>query len=79
EPPKFIGFISQRYRPRDGAPAKSFQQWIDTIKEGVRTKLIPSLERCDMAISSEVFSTVVSQDEPYNLANIADFNSLIAQ
>ncbi|EGR9011274.1 ParA family protein [Vibrio parahaemolyticus] len=79
EPPKFIGFISQRYRPRDGAPAKSFQQWIDTIKEGVRTKLIPSLERCDMAISSEVFSTAVSQDEPYNLANIADFNSLIAQ
>lgn len=78
-PPKFIGFISQRYRPRDGAPAKSFQQWIDTIKEDVKTKLIPSLERCDMTIRPEVFSAVVSQDEPYNLANIADFNSLIAQ
>jgi cellulose biosynthesis protein BcsQ len=78
-PPKFIGFISQRYRPRDGAPAKSFQQWIDTIKEDVKTKLIPSLESCNMAIGPEVFRSVVSHDEPYNLANIADFNSLIAQ
>src|SRR5690606_30988502 len=40
-PPKFIGFISQRYRPRSGAPAKSFQRWIDVIKETVSNKLIP--------------------------------------
>ncbi|WP_341663433.1 AAA family ATPase [Vibrio sp.] len=78
-PPKFIGFISQRYRPRDGAPAKSFQQWIDTIKRDVQTKLIPALSPCGMAISIEDFESSVSSCEPYNLSNIADFNSLIAQ
>ncbi len=30
-PPKFLGFISQRYRPRNGVPARSFQNWIDII------------------------------------------------
>jgi len=78
-PPKFIGFISQRYRPRSGAPAKSFQRWIDIIKETVKRELIPSLERMDMTVSEDEFRSVVSGDEPYNLANVADFNSLIAQ
>jgi hypothetical protein len=32
-PPRFCGIISQRYRPRGGTPAFSFQQWIDRIKE----------------------------------------------
>ena len=78
-PPKFLGFISQRYRPRSGAPAKSFQRWIDVIKETVNSKLIPSLDPIDMAIDLEEFTKTVSGGEPFNLANIADFNSLIAQ
>ena len=78
-PPKFIGFISQRYRPRSGAPAKSFQRWIDIIKDTVSTELIPSLDPINMAISQSVFMENSSTDEPYNLANVADFNSLIAQ
>ncbi|ABA88241.2 chromosome partitioning ATPase Soj-related protein [Syntrophotalea carbinolica DSM 2380] len=78
-PPKFIGFISQRYRPRSGAPAKSFQRWIDIIKETVSEKLIPALEPIGMAISKEEFANYSATDEPYNLANVADFNSLIAQ
>jgi len=32
-----------------------------------------------MAISINDFRACVSNDEPYNLANVADFNSLIAQ
>lgn len=78
-PPKFLGFISQRYRPRSGAPAKSFQRWIDIIKETVRSELIPVLEPLGMAVSEQQFQECVSGDEPYNLANVADFNSLIAQ
>lgn len=78
-PPKFLGFISQRYRPRDGSPAKSFQTWIDVIKLTVKDTLIPALQPLDMAVDLERFSRCVSGDEPYNLANIADFNSLIAQ
>ncbi|RNA65272.1 ParA family protein [Prosthecochloris sp. ZM_2] len=78
-PPKFVGFISQRYRPRSGAPAKSFQRWINIIKETVSNKLIPALEPIDMTISADDFAKYSATDEPYNLANVADFNSLIAQ
>ncbi|WP_018416155.1 ParA family protein [Teredinibacter turnerae] len=78
-PPKFLGFISQRYRPRSGAPAKSFQRWIDVIKETVNTKLIPTLSPIGMAVGLDAFTSTISGNEPFNLANIADFNSLIAQ
>lgn len=78
-PPKFLGFISQRYRPRGGAPAKSFQRWIDVIRESVTTDLAPTLEPINMSIPLATFSSCVRGLEPYNLANIADFNSLIAQ
>lgn len=78
-PPKFIGFISQRYRPRSGAPAKSFQRWIDVIKDTVSSKLIPELQQIGMTISKDEFNEYSNTGEPYNLANVADFNSLIAQ
>lgn len=78
-PPKFIGFISQKYRPRNGAPAKSFQKWIDIIKAEVESILIPALYPIGMCLEQDVFEANVSGDEPYNLANISDFNSLIAQ
>lgn len=78
-PPKFIGFISQKYRPRSGAPAKSFQKWIDVIKNEVSMSLIPALEPLGMSVNRTDFKNNVFADEPFNLANIADFNSLIAQ
>ena len=76
EAPIFIGTIQQRYRPRNGSPVKAFAQWIDDINKLVSSTLVPSLKQYDMCISDnkkELF------EEPYNLANIADFNSLIAQ
>ena len=78
-PPKFLGFVSQRYRPRSGAPAKSFQKWIDVIKGTVSSQLIPALSPIEMTVDLGDFQRCVSGDEPYNLANVADFNSLIAQ
>ena len=53
-PPTFIGTIQQRYRPRNGLPAKAF----------------------GMCVAEEKTECFL---EPYNLANISDFNSLIAQ
>ncbi|CAI1103062.1 MULTISPECIES: ParA family protein [Serratia] len=79
EPPKFIGFISQKYRPRNNQPVKSFQRWIDVIKGEVTNTLIPSLMPFNMSISEEEFINGSSSKEPFNLANISDFNSLIAQ
>jgi cellulose biosynthesis protein BcsQ len=77
--PKFIGIISQKYRPRNGAPAKSFQRWIDIINKEVATSLIPALKPIGMCIEDSLFEEFSVRNEPYNLENIADFNSLIAQ
>jgi hypothetical protein len=78
-PPKFCGIISQRYRPRSGNPAYSFQQWIDVIKQTVLNELVPILTTNQMTISVPQFNAASPSDSPYNLVNIADFNSLIAQ
>lgn len=73
--PKFIGTIQQRYRPRNGAPAKAFSEWITNINNLVLQKLVPVLEENNMIVDNlPVFCS-----EEYNLINIADFNSLIAQ
>jgi chromosome partitioning protein len=77
--PKFLGIVSQRYRPRSGAPAASFQNWIDRIKESANKVLVPALMPHGMAVTREEFLASGAGDTPYNLANIADFNSLIAQ
>ena len=68
--PKFLGTIQQRYRPRNGSPAKAFLEWIDKIGSAVRTDLVPTLEKLNMVNQKH--------NADYNLSNIADFNSLIA-
>lgn len=78
-PPRFCGIISQRYRPRMGNPASSFQEWIDIIKRTVMDELVPALAGTGMAITEKEFIAASPADTPYNLINIADFNSLIAQ
>jgi hypothetical protein len=62
-----------------GNPALSFQQWIDRIKNTVNTELVPALSRSGMIIGESEFREAISSEAPYNLINIADFNSLIAQ
>lgn len=77
--PVMLGFLSQKYRPRNGGPAKSFQQWIDRIDETVDDELAPALAAMKMIVSRKRFLASVTASEPYNLANISDFNSLVAQ
>ncbi len=77
--PKFIGTILQRYRPRNGDPARSFQQWIDRINYNVNTNLVPVLKANNMIIGEDAFNNSSSPEEPYNIINISDFNGLIAQ
>lgn len=73
--PKFLGTIQQRYRPRNGSPAKAFSEWIDDINNLVSSKLVPILCDNDMILDVDT----KNYEEPYNLISIADFNSLIAQ
>jgi chromosome partitioning protein len=76
---KFIGMISQRYRPRRGQPASNFLKWIERIVNRVNTALVPALQKEDMTISSAQFESVVGKGTKFELARVADFNSLIAQ
>ena len=78
--PKFLGAIQQRYRPRNDKPAQSFQKWIDTIREMINRKLVPSLKKINCVIEDEKIAAALSGSnlQKYDLAQISDFNSLIA-
>lgn len=78
--PKFLGIIQQRYRPRNEKPATAYQAWIDQIRSEVNSKLAPSLRRIDCCIGIESVEAVLNNTglAPYDLAQISDFNSLIA-
>lgn len=78
--PKFIGTIQQRYRPRCNNPAKSFQKWIDTIRDSINKNLVPALSKIDCVIPREDFDAALAETglKAYDLAHISDFNSLIA-
>lgn len=78
--PKFLGTIQQRYRPRNGNPAKSFENWIIKIREEVVHNLVPVLRTKNCITNEDRIREVLAEDnlEPYDLAHIADFNSLIA-
>ncbi|PPU43904.1 hypothetical protein XcyCFBP4188_10045 [Xanthomonas hortorum pv. cynarae] len=79
EPPVMLGFLSQKYRPRNGAPAKSFQLWINRIDKAVDEELAPALNAKKMIVTFKRFQASVPGSLPFNLANISDFNSLVAQ
>ena len=75
--PKFLGTIIQNYRPRGGAPAKSFQKWINTINDKVSKQLVPTLTEVEMVLPAGKYAE--TEPDGYCLATIADFNSLIAK
>lgn len=92
-PPKFLGIISQKYRPHtknDSGKDKavSFQKWIDRIQEVSKETLVGELRKItrdgnkdvSMSITEEEFRNCVDSNEekPYNIISIPDFNSLIA-
>lgn len=77
--PKLIGLVLQKYRPRSGAPTVGFQQWIDEIAKYTVTNLVPELEQLGMALASEKYEEIPGFTNTFSLAQIADFNTLIAK
>ena len=53
--PKFLGTIIQNYRIKWKAPAKAFQEWIEEIKRGVESRIIPILRENDMLLPDELY------------------------
>lgn len=78
--PVFLGSIQQRYRPRNERPTVSFGKWISLIRDAINQKLVPSLTKIGCAVDEAVMKDALSGTdlEPYDLAQISDFNSLIA-
>jgi cellulose biosynthesis protein BcsQ len=83
--PKFLGIIEQKYRPRriskddsKNKPAKEFNKWIDNIRAITNSELVPTLQKLNLTISADDFKRVISDLQPFDLALISDFNSLIA-
>ena len=89
--PKFLGTIIQNFRVKKGAPAAAFQRWIEEIKMGVQTKLVPVLNENDMLLSDELYqqASEIGSDLTqlslffHNIASqpllqLSDFNTLIA-
>jgi cellulose biosynthesis protein BcsQ len=74
---KMLGTIVQKFRPRAGRPASSFQRWIDELGVAVSDRLSPALASRGMLLDPSAYE---SQGVGSNLqlAEVADFNSLIS-
>ena len=77
--PQFLGIILQRYRPKNGVPARSFRQWIQKISQNVEENLVPILKNNGMIVEPSKLNSITNAEEPYNIINVPDFNGLIAQ
>jgi cellulose biosynthesis protein BcsQ len=73
----FIGAVIQKYRPRMGKASKAFQNWINQLVQGLRTTLLPALEKAGM-IRDDLFKQALGFEPWTPIMEVADFNSLIA-
>jgi cellulose biosynthesis protein BcsQ len=77
-PMQFLGTVVQNFRPRGGAPATSFQRWIDLMAEAVGRTLIPALGEAGLLLPTERYVDAGMSPTDMNLIQIPDFNSLVA-
>jgi cellulose biosynthesis protein BcsQ len=76
--PQFLGLVLQKYRPRSGAPTVGFQQWIDEITKYTAGKLVPQLAEFGMTRPIATYEQLKDFRKSYCLAQMPDFNTLIA-
>jgi cellulose biosynthesis protein BcsQ len=75
---RFLGTVIQRFRPRKGSATQGFQAWIAQINQRVLQKLVPALDQHHTMLPIEDYIGVGNAIEnPYCLAEIPDFNSMI--
>jgi cellulose biosynthesis protein BcsQ len=75
---KFLGTITQRFRPRKGKATIGFQTWIDQINSKVRDRLAPALSKYGCMLTPATYSAVgMNPSQGFCLGEVADFNSMI--
>ena len=75
---RFLGTVVQNFRPPAGAPASSFQKWIDDIAQAVRERLIPAIREAGLVLDEHAYVDAGVPLSDYLLVQVPDFNSLIA-
>ena len=75
---RFLGAIVQNFRPRSGAPAKSFQRWIDELCDAIRDRLIPVLHESGLLLPEDRYGEADVPLDSKVMVQIPDFNSLVA-
>ncbi|ORW17057.1 hypothetical protein AWC18_17415 [Mycolicibacter nonchromogenicus] len=76
---RVLGTVVQKYRPRGGQPAAAFQKWIDEINGAVKSRLVPALKDGGLLLSESRYAAAGVSMDDLCLAQIAEFNSLIAK
>jgi hypothetical protein len=77
---QFLGVVIQKFRPRSGRATVGFQSWIDAIQLNVSQTLFPALEASSMVLPKGKYKECAPKNNDiYTLAEIADFNTLIAK
>jgi cellulose biosynthesis protein BcsQ len=74
---KFLGVLVQRFRLKSGKPTKAFQKYFDKLNDAVSQTLVPALTTAGAMLPEEEYGEV-GMDNHYVLAEIPDFNTLIA-
>lgn len=74
---KFLGTMVQRYRLKGGKATEAFQAYFDELDAAIDDTLIPQLEKAGLLLTPSEYAAAGLKDN-YRLANIPDFNTLIA-
>jgi cellulose biosynthesis protein BcsQ len=74
---KFLGVLVQRFRLKSGKPTKAFQKYFNKLNDAVSDSLIPTLSNAGAMLPHEKYIET-GMDSHYVLAEIPDFNTLIA-
>lgn len=74
---KFLGVVVQRFRLKSGKPTKAFQKYFDKLNDAISDTLVPALEGAGAMLPEQAYRDV-GMDDHFVLAEIPDFNTLIA-
>ncbi|TQM83191.1 AAA domain-containing protein [Saccharothrix saharensis] len=74
---KFLGVLVQRFRLKSGKPTRAFQDYFNKLNAAVVQTLAPALSRAGIMLDAATY-TDAGMDSHYVLAEISDFNTLIA-
>lgn len=76
--PKYLGYVVQNYRPRDGAPARAFKIWFEQLETNITETLIPALSQSGMLLRDDIYRAIGSNPAK-PILEMPNFNSLIAK